>query len=111
MEEGSLRVRSSLDEWCTAKVSRGSSAPIDESEGMVDVASKSETLRTATAQATIKVDATVIGQIRNGKSPKGNIVDAAAIAATMAAKRTWELIPYCHLIPIDSVKANVSINQ
>jgi molybdenum cofactor biosynthesis protein MoaC len=45
--------------------------------------------------------------IQEGKSPKGNIVDAARISATMAAKRTWDLLPYCHPIPIDHIKVDI----
>lgn len=77
--------------------------------GMFDVGDKSETLRIATAQAIIKVSPETIRLIKEGKSPKGNIVDAARISATMGAKRTWDLLPYCHPIPIDHVKVDVSI--
>jgi molybdenum cofactor biosynthesis protein MoaC len=79
--------------------------------GMIDVGDKSETLRTATAQATVKADPAIITLIKEGKSPKGNIVDAARIAATMGAKRTWELLPYCHPIPIDGIKVDVSLKE
>ena len=58
--------------------------------GMFDVGDKSETLRIATAQAIIKVSPETIRLIKEGKSPKGNIVDAARISATMGAKRTWD---------------------
>jgi molybdenum cofactor biosynthesis protein MoaC len=47
--------------------------------------------------------------IHEGRSPKGNIFEAVKFSATMAAKRTWELIPYCHPIPIDSIKVDVSL--
>ena len=79
--------------------------------GMIDVGDKSETLRTAVAQAIIKVEPTTITLIKEGKSPKGNIFDAARISATMAAKRAWDLLPYCHPIPIDSIKVDVSLNE
>jgi len=79
--------------------------------GMIDVGDKSETLRTAVAQAIIKVEPTTITLIKEGKSPKGSIFDAARISATMAAKRTWDLLPYCHPIPIDSIKVDVSLNE
>ena len=75
--------------------------------GMFDVGDKSETLRTAIAQAIIKVNPETIRLIKEGKSPKGNIVDAARISATMGAKRTWDLLPYCHPIPIDHIKVDV----
>jgi molybdenum cofactor biosynthesis protein MoaC len=77
--------------------------------GMFDVGHKSETLRMATARAIIKVNPETIRLIKEGKSPKGNIIDAARISATIGAKRTWDLLPYCHPIPIDHIKVDVSI--
>jgi cyclic pyranopterin monophosphate synthase len=77
--------------------------------GMFDIGDKSETLRIATAQAIVKVRPKTIRLIKEGKSPKGNIVDAARISATMAAKRTWDLLPYCHPIPIDHIKVDILI--
>src|SRR5919197_1376477 len=79
--------------------------------GMFDVGDKSETFRTAVAQAIVKVEPATVALIREGKSPKGNIFDAAKISASMAAKRTWDLLPYCHPIPIDSIKVDVSLNE
>jgi cyclic pyranopterin monophosphate synthase len=76
--------------------------------GMIDVGDKAETLRTSVAQAIIKASPKTIGLIQQGKSPKGNIEDAARISATMGAKRTWDLLPYCHPIPIDHIKVDVS---
>lgn len=76
--------------------------------GMIDVGDKAETLRTAVAQAIIKAIPKTIDLIQQGKSPKGNIEDAARISATMGAKRTWDLLPYCHPIPIDHIKVDVS---
>jgi cyclic pyranopterin monophosphate synthase len=79
--------------------------------GMFDVGDKSETLRTAVAQAIIKVEPTTVTLIKEGKSPKGSIFDAARLSATMAAKRAWDLLPYCHPIPIDSINADVSLKE
>ncbi|MGA9149087.1 MAG: bifunctional molybdenum cofactor biosynthesis protein MoaC/MoaB [Candidatus Nitrosopolaris sp.] len=79
--------------------------------GMFDVGDKSETLRTAVAQAIIKVEPTTVTLIKEGKSPKGSIFDAARLSATMAAKRAWDLLPYCHPIPIDSIKVDVSLKE
>jgi cyclic pyranopterin monophosphate synthase len=76
--------------------------------GMIDVGDKAETLRTAVAQAIIKASPKTIDLIKQGTSPKGNIEDAARISATMGAKRTWDLLPYCHPIPIDHIKVVVS---
>jgi cyclic pyranopterin monophosphate synthase len=80
-------------------------------EGMFDVGDKPETLRTAVAQAIVKVEPATITLIKEGKSPKGSIFDAARLSATMAAKRTWDLLPYCHPIPIDSIMVDVSLKQ
>ncbi|MDQ3808429.1 MAG: bifunctional molybdenum cofactor biosynthesis protein MoaC/MoaB [Thermoproteota archaeon] len=77
--------------------------------GMFDVGDKPETLRMATARAVIKVSPETIYLVKEGKSPKGNIVDAARMSATTGAKRTWDLLPYCHPIPIDHIKVDVSI--
>jgi cyclic pyranopterin phosphate synthase len=79
--------------------------------GMFDVGDKSETLRTAVAQAIVKVEPTTVTLIKEGKSPKGSIFDAARLSATMAAKRAWDLLPYCHPIPIDSIKVDVSLKE
>src|SRR5215217_7846252 len=77
--------------------------------GMFDVADKSDTLRLATAQAVVKISPLTSKLIKEGKSPKGDIFDAARIAATMAAKRTSDLIPYCHPIPIDDYCIEIKV--
>ncbi|MFY3739693.1 MAG: molybdenum cofactor biosynthesis protein MoaC [Candidatus Nitrosomirales archaeon] len=79
--------------------------------GMFDVGDKPETLRTAVAQAIVKVEPATITLIKEGKSPKGNIIDAARLAATAGAKKTWDLLPYCHPIPIDSIKVDVLLKE
>src|SRR5574341_487748 len=79
--------------------------------GMFDVGDKPETLRTAVAQAIVKVEPATITLIKEGKSPKGNIIDAARLAATTGAKKTWDLLPYCHPIPIDSIKVDVLLKE
>ncbi len=78
---------------------------------MFDVGDKPETLRTAVAQAIVKVEPATITLIKEGKSPKGNIIDAARLAATTGAKKTWDLLPYCHPIPIDSIKVDVMLKE
>lgn len=79
--------------------------------GMVDVGDKPETLRVAVAQAIVKVDPTTMDLIKEGNSPKGNIVDAARLSATLAAKKTWELLPYCHPIDIDSIRVDITLQE
>jgi molybdenum cofactor biosynthesis protein MoaC len=79
--------------------------------GMVDVGDKPETLRVAVAQAIVKVEPSTMDLIKEGNSPKGNIVDAARLSATLAAKKTWELLPYCHLIDIDSIRVDITLQE
>jgi molybdenum cofactor biosynthesis protein MoaC len=79
------------------------------SRGMFDVGAKPDSYRTARAKAVLNIDAKTAILIRQGKSPKGNIVEAAKIAATSGAKKTSDLIPYCHPIPIDHIKVQVSV--
>ena len=77
--------------------------------GMYDISDKPETFRTAVAQASIKVSPSTVTLVNDGKIPKGNIFDAAKISATMAAKRTWDLLPYCHPISIDSIAVSFDV--
>lgn len=70
---------------------------------MVDVAGKSATFRRATAQACVRFPPDVAAELqRTGlRGKKGAIVDTAIVAGTLAAKRTHELIPFCHPLPIE----------
>jgi len=79
--------------------------------GMFDVGHKSDTYRTAKAQAILKVKPETITLIKEGKSPKGNIFETAKVAATQAAKKTSDLLPYCHPIPIDNISIDVSLTD
>jgi len=73
---------------------------------MVDVSAKAVTARQASAQCRVQFPAQVAAQLHaNGlRSAKGGIVDTAIIAGTMAVKRTHELIPFCHPLPIDGCR-------
>ncbi len=76
---------------------------------MVDVSAKPITARQATAECRVRFPADVAVQLReNGlKSAKGGIVETAIIAGTMAVKRTHELIPFCHPLPIDGIRIGI----
>jgi cyclic pyranopterin phosphate synthase len=74
---------------------------------MVDVSGKSETRRTARAHAFVRIAPEVIGKLP--ENPKGNPLEVARIAGIMAAKRTSELIPLCHPLPLSHVDVDVSI--
>lgn len=73
---------------------------------MVDVSAKAVTARAARAECRVKFPPAIAAQLRdNGlKSAKGGIVDTAIIAGTMAVKKTHELIPFCHPLPIDGCR-------
>lgn len=73
---------------------------------MVDVSAKAVTARQATAQCLVVFPGQVAAQLRRDalRSAKGGIVEAAVIAGTMAVKRTHELIPFCHPLPIDGCR-------
>ena len=70
---------------------------------MVDVGGKDVTQRTAVAAATVKMQPETLQKILSAELKKGDALAAARIAGIMAAKRTFELIPLCHNIPIESV--------
>ena len=72
---------------------------------MVDVGEKPVTRRTATAQASVHADAATIEAIRRGTaSKKGDVLAVARLAGIAAAKKTWDLIPLCHVLPLDAVE-------
>jgi molybdenum cofactor biosynthesis protein MoaC len=77
--------------------------------GMYDISDKPDTYRTAVAQAIVKVSPITVTLVNDDKIPKGNIFDAAKISANMAAKRTWDLLPYCHPISIDHIAVNFDV--
>ncbi len=76
---------------------------------MVDVSAKQPTVREAIARGIVEVPATVMRLLRGGELhlPKGPIFQTAVVAGTMAAKRTSELIPLCHPLPVESCEVTV----
>jgi molybdenum cofactor biosynthesis protein MoaC len=70
---------------------------------MKDVSEKIDTLREATAEASLTARAGTIDTVRQGGVPKGNVLEMARAAGILAAKKTSELIPFCHQVPLDWV--------
>jgi cyclic pyranopterin phosphate synthase len=70
---------------------------------MVDVSGKPETARTATARVRVVMLAETLAVIAGGTAKKGDVLGTARLAGIMAAKRTAELIPLCHPLPITAV--------
>jgi cyclic pyranopterin phosphate synthase len=67
---------------------------------MVDVSDKAETARTATARVSVRMEQETLRVIMAGTAAKGDVLGTARLAGIMAAKRTADLIPLCHPLPI-----------
>lgn len=70
---------------------------------MKDVSRKFNSLRTACAEAVLRLAPATLTLIRDGKVPKGDPLPVAKVAAIQAAKETSRIIPYCHPVPVDFV--------
>jgi cyclic pyranopterin phosphate synthase len=75
---------------------------------MVDVSQKPITQRTARASATVRMSSATLAMVRNRELAKGDVFEVARLAGIMAAKRTADLIPLCHPLPLDSVSVDFS---
>jgi cyclic pyranopterin monophosphate synthase len=76
---------------------------------MVHVGEKPITERTATAEATICISPALFRAIKHNQLKKGNLLEVAKLAGIQAAKRTDELIPLCHSLPLDSVDVQATL--
>ena len=76
---------------------------------MVDVTSKPEVYREATARGTLKLKPETIELIKEGKVEKGNPFYTAKVAGVLAAKNTASLIPLCHPLPLTDVKVDIEM--
>ena len=77
---------------------------------MVDIAGKVDTDRTAIACGSISMREETLELVTKGNTPKGDVLTVARIAGIMAAKKTSDLIPLCHPLPLSKVDINLSIN-
>ena len=77
---------------------------------MVDISGKGETHRVARASGVIRMQPATLALIKAGSAKKGDVIGVARIAAIQAAKRTSELIPLCHPLPITSVAVEFEID-
>ncbi len=78
---------------------------------MVDVTGKGETVREATARGTVRMKPSTLGLIEQGRVAKGDVLSVAQVAGIMAAKRTPDLIPMCHPLPISGVEMQFRLNR
>lgn len=77
---------------------------------MVDVSGKDVSVRQATARAVVRVSARTAELVVAGETPKGDVAAIARIAGIQAAKRTHELIPLCHQLPLAFVGVEVEVD-
>ena len=75
---------------------------------MVDVSDKTETARTAIAEGHVKMSAETLDIIVKGSAAKGDVLGVARLAGIMAAKKTAELIPLCHPLPLTKVSVDLT---
>ncbi len=78
---------------------------------MVDVGGKPETARTATAKGEVRMLAETLALIRAGALKKGDVLTVAQVAGIAAAKRTAELIPFCHALPLQHVAVEFELDD
>jgi len=75
---------------------------------MVDVSAKVTTERTASAKGSVLMEASTMALITGGGVKKGDVLSVAQLAGIMGAKRTADLIPLCHPLPLDAVKVELA---
>lgn len=78
---------------------------------MISTEHKVTTLRKAKAEATLVLSDHSLEKLRERKTPKGDALEVAKVAGTMAAKRTSEIIPYCHPIPLDQISIDYTFSK
>lgn len=78
---------------------------------MVDVSGKPLSARVAIAKGSIALAAATIGLVRKNEIAKGDVIATARIAGIQAAKRTAQLVPLCHTIPLSEVKVDIELSK
>jgi len=78
---------------------------------MVDVSDKPIVKRTAVAQGFVAMAAATVDRLRHGLVAKGDVLTTAQLAGIAAAKRTGDLIPLCHPLPIDDVRVDLQVED
>jgi cyclic pyranopterin phosphate synthase len=78
---------------------------------MVEVGEKEVTRRSATAEAFVRLAPATVALVRDGRAKKGDVLGVAQIAGIQAAKRTGDLIPLCHPLPLDGVDVTLDVED
>src|SRR5690606_22035685 len=76
---------------------------------MKDITAKPDTLRSATAEVFVRMPASAVTLIAERKVSKGDPLEASKLTAMMGAKKTWELLPYCHPIPLTGIDVDSAL--
>ena len=74
---------------------------------MVDVGDKSVSRRQAVAAGRVRISPQAMEEVRQGRLAKGNVLETARLAGIMAAKRTAELVPLCHSLPLEHIEIEI----
>ncbi|MGN6585891.1 MAG: cyclic pyranopterin monophosphate synthase MoaC, partial [Solirubrobacterales bacterium] len=77
---------------------------------MVDVGEKPATRRHARAEVTVRMSPQTAAKVVAGDAPKGDVVGTARLAGIQAAKRTWDLIPLAHQLPLSHVEVTITVD-
>ena len=77
----------------------------------VDITTKFDNLRTARAKGRIRLSPETVRMILDGKIPKGDVLTISQVAGMSGAKRTAELVPFCHPIPIDHIEVSTRVGE
>lgn len=78
---------------------------------MISTENKTTTIRKAKAEATVFLSPIALNMLRERKTPKGDALEVAKVAGIMAAKRTSEIIPYCHPLPLDQITIDYEFHE
>lgn len=78
---------------------------------MVDVSGKPVSKRIAVASGSVRMNADTVAKLREGTMKKGDALATARIAGIMGAKRTSDLVPLCHPLPIDDISVSLELNE
>lgn len=78
---------------------------------MVDVSAKDVTARTATAQGRVTMNGAALTQLKDQTAKKGDVIATARLAGIMAAKKTADLIPLCHQLPLSKVAVEFELQE
>jgi cyclic pyranopterin monophosphate synthase len=110
-DRGSIRAPAPARRY--ARVSVSELSHLDEAgrARMVDVGGKEVTDRRAVARAVVRMLAETAAAVRSGDAPKGDVLGTARIAGIQAAKRTAELIPLCHPLPLSFVDVRMEVGH